>query len=754
MKKNGILTAMGLVLLAMSAAAVDVTNAFPARTKVPPPSETPAKIIVSGRTSTAVDIRIVKVGQEIPKTYAGTQIHNTPGFEFYVSEHYALKSSMGDDFSREMLELSELSYPQWVAMVGAEPPDPDTRMYLVYARDGKELCKAMHDDIGSDPGGFLGGFTTYANRSAYNLPGGGLMYHRRGLVIHENLHMLNMVCYGPGGGEFMSYLGEQHVYDSAKKQLTVFCFDKAPINNYTEEGLNALRKEFVPMRDAVQKFWYGGGGVGSVYHLFFFTDPDRFLKWQIWRDEFYYRNRVSNESNTAIMEGIFGSLDALNVEWERWVRTETNTFHYVTWAFEQEGSWLWSRPSRNNDYTRTDLNVIPGQIPRPDSLRMDYPRHPPPMTVGPIRRGPDDPAIGCELDLSRHSTTGRVGMAFGVEDGGSATGSVKVVIEDGRRLVIDAAVWQQADQVFEFPEAFQRAVAADGCRLGMTVTIGRKALEVALRARRGRDQSGTQETWKGIKRFLFLEFLSSRVETFTAGIPLTPDQRERLLWRKMSLLSKLQEGAYLDLQFGIQPFLDNLPLEKVDLTKPAPANRWGFAGLDRLETLYRASWRLKDQAPAALLKLKSELLDAVDQDPATQARAMADSETRLAAVIDAVKACGSDPQMKAAALADLSGVVMIFGARRGQPPQQIVLETRLNDRLGTDMEGTLTVSVQSGATNVVVATHPLGSLSRRTTCFTDETVTTDPKQTVTCTATATLRWRGETVTVTQIQTVR
>jgi len=48
---------MGLVLMAMSAAAVDVTNAFPAQTKVPPPSETPAKIIVSGRTSTAVDIR-------------------------------------------------------------------------------------------------------------------------------------------------------------------------------------------------------------------------------------------------------------------------------------------------------------------------------------------------------------------------------------------------------------------------------------------------------------------------------------------------------------------------------------------------------------------------------------------------------------------------------------------------------------------------------------------------------------------------
>ena len=707
---------------------------------VPPPSETPAKIIVSGRTSTAVDIKIVKVGQEIPKTYAGSKIHNTPGFDFYVSEHYALKSSMDEAFSRMVLEMSELSYPQWVAMVGTEPPDPDTRMYLIYARSSAELCKAMHDDIGSDPGGFLGGFATYANRSAYNLPGGGLMYHRRGLVIHENLHMLNMVCNGTGAGEFMTYLGEQHVYDSAQKQLTVFCFDKAPINNYTEEGLNALRKDFIPMQEAVKRFWYGGGGEGSVFHLFFLTDPDRFLKWQIWRDEFY-ANRVSNESNAAIMKDIFGSLDTLNIEWDKWVHEKTNTFHRVTWGFEQEGPWLWSRPSRNNDYSRTDLNVIPGEVPGPDVLRMDYPRHLPPSTVGPIRRGPDEPAIGCELDLSKHVDVGRVGMAFGVEDEGAAKGSVKVVIEDGRRLVIDPAVWGQKAQTFELPEAFRDAVAADAHRLGMTVTIGRKALEVALRA-------------KGTLRLLAANSPTGVTETFTAAIPLTPEQRERLLWRKVSLLSRLQEGAYMDLQFGIQPFLDNLPVKQVDLTKPASANRWGFAGLDRLETLYRASWRLKDQAPAPLLKLKAAMLDAVDKDPATQARATAAGEDRLPAVVDAVKACGGDPQMKAAALADLTGVVMIFTARRGQPPQKIVLETRLNDRIGADMEGTLTVSVQSGATNTVVATHPLGKLSRRTICFSDETVTGDPKQTVTCTATATLRWRGEPVTVTQIQTVR
>jgi hypothetical protein len=538
-----------------------------------------------------------------------------------------------------------------------------------------------------------------------------------------------MVCNGTGGDEFMSYAGEQQVYDPEKKQLTVFCFDKAPINNYTDDGLNALRNAFVPMQDAVKKFWYGGGGEASIYHQFFFTDPDRFLKWQLWRDEFFYANRVSAESNPAIMERIFGPLDKLNVEWEAWVKARTNTFHYLTWAFEQNGAWLWSRPSRNNDYTRTDLNVIPAQLPQPDPLRMDYPRSPAPSTVGPIRRGPKNPAIGCELDLSKHPDVGRVGMAFGVEHEDSSTGSVKVVIEDGRRLVIDAAVPQRQDHVFEFPEAFRRAVAGDGHRLGMTVTLHTNSVDVVLQA-------------KGAAK--------REMESFTADLALTPAQSERLLWGKMSLLSKLQEGEYMDLQFGIQPFLDNLPIEEVDLAKSAPPNRWRFAGLDRLETLYRAAWRLKDQAPASLLSLKAEMLDAVDKDPATQAKAVAAYEARIAGVVRAVKACGSDPQPKAAAMADLAGVNMIFAARRGQPPQKLFLETRLNNRIAEDVKGTVTINIQSVGTNVVVATHPLGMLSRRMTIFNDEATAVNTQQ-VTCTTTAELRWHDETITLKQTQ---
>ena len=162
-----------------------------------------------------------------------------------------------------MLEVAELAYPHWVALVGAEPPDPDTRMYFVCANDGNQMIEAMKSDVGmGTAGGFGGGITIWNNHSAYNYPSGTLLYHQRALVIHENLHMLQMIVYGSAGSEDFTYSGEQHVYDPAKKQLTVMCLDKAPTNNWTDVGLAALRKDFVPMPKAADALWSAGGGTG------------------------------------------------------------------------------------------------------------------------------------------------------------------------------------------------------------------------------------------------------------------------------------------------------------------------------------------------------------------------------------------------------------------------------------------------------------------------------------------------------------
>ena len=75
------------------------------------------------------------------------------------------------------------------------------------------MIEAMKSDVGMGPaGGFAGGITIYNNHSSYNYPCGTLGEHQRALVIHENLHMLQMIVHGgrsPVRGEFrLGFLGE------------------------------------------------------------------------------------------------------------------------------------------------------------------------------------------------------------------------------------------------------------------------------------------------------------------------------------------------------------------------------------------------------------------------------------------------------------------------------------------------------------------------------------------------------------------
>ena len=314
----------GVVLAAVVLCSGSVFAAAPA------PSATPAKIVVNGRTSTAADIRIVKVGQEIPKTYAGERAKNTPGFEWYVSEHYALKSNMDDEFSRHVLAISELAYPHWVEMTGAEPPEPDTRMYIVYGSSAQEMVKAMVSDIGtgSRKGYGGGGVTMWANHSAYNYPSSTSMTHKRNLLLRENLHLLQVVAIGTMGAEGMTSPGVNHVYDEKKKRLTVSVFDKAAVNNPIGAGLAALHKEFLPIQDYLGKHWGAGGGTGAVFTQFFWTDPDRLMKWRLLRDEMY-RGRFRRDPVLKVAEEICGPLEALNDEWKAWLAARHSSFRSV-----------------------------------------------------------------------------------------------------------------------------------------------------------------------------------------------------------------------------------------------------------------------------------------------------------------------------------------------------------------------------------------------------------------------------------------
>jgi hypothetical protein len=567
-----------------------VLTAAAARGEIPPPAETPARMIVSGRTSTAVDIKTVKVGQDIPKTYAGVKIHNTPGFDFYVSQHYALKSNMGDDYAGQMLEIAELAYPHAVALVGREPPDPDTRMYFVCANDAQHMIEAMVSDVGMGPqGGYGGGITIFDNRSAYNYPSGTLQYHQRALVIHENLHLLNMVTTGTAGTEGMTYSFEQHVYDPARRQLTVLCFDKPTINNHTDEGLLALQKEPVPMQKAVSMLWDSGGGLGAVYTQFFLTDPDRYFKWCIWREEFY-AGHVNRETNPRVMEDIYGPLEKLNADWEKWLRQRHSSFHFVDWGWEQEGNalvaygWPWDRKF----FSQTDINYAPGEKVAFDTLRMDYPAEPMPPIVGPVKRGVAVPAVGYVIDFSRGSAVWG-GLGLGVQ----GRGLCEVVIASGTSLVIDGSDLGMGRREFPIPPQVSQAARDAGQRYGVTIRIKPGELEVRVHAGRPGEIAG-----------------------MTACVAIDAAQRERLMTGHMAIIAK-------DGRPAVTPFIDDAREPGPDLTKPSPANRWRFAGEKELYGLYRAAWKLKERTPDSLERLRTAMVNAVDKGPAAQRAAMA-----------------------------------------------------------------------------------------------------------------------------------
>jgi hypothetical protein len=71
-------------------------------------------------------------------------VENTPGFTWYVSRHYALKTDFSNKQAHEYLELLELAYPHYRELFGVDLPDLDEkRMCCIYGKDREALIRAM-----------------------------------------------------------------------------------------------------------------------------------------------------------------------------------------------------------------------------------------------------------------------------------------------------------------------------------------------------------------------------------------------------------------------------------------------------------------------------------------------------------------------------------------------------------------------------------------------------------------------------------
>ena len=98
--------------------------------------------------------------------------------------------------------------------------------------------------------------------------------------------------------------------------------DKATENNPYDLALRDMRNErFLTMQDFIEHR-AGDDSARSLYTQFFWTDPDRLMKWRLWRDELadpILKGEELHQRDIPLMEEFFGSIEALNAHWERWV---------------------------------------------------------------------------------------------------------------------------------------------------------------------------------------------------------------------------------------------------------------------------------------------------------------------------------------------------------------------------------------------------------------------------------------------------
>jgi hypothetical protein len=88
-----------------------------------------------------------------------------------------------------------------------------------------------------------------------------------------------------------------------------------------------------------------------------------------------------------------------------------------------------------------------------------------------------------------------------------------------------------------------------------------------------------------------------------------------------------------------------------DLSVPAPPNRWLNVGDKALYAIYRSAWRLGGQAPAALVRLRAEMLASATASPDQQRQALATYRTRLPSLREHIRGCGAADDAIADALA-------------------------------------------------------------------------------------------------------
>jgi len=586
---------------------------------VPTPAQTPVALVVSGRTSTLKSIVVQNVGQTIPDTFSGARLRNAANFNWFVSRHYALQTDYPEKRATLLLTLLELAYPHYAELFGKEPAGLDEkRMAIVYG-SSKEALKTVldADRIAWNFGG--GGITFEGIRAAFNYPSGTLQYHQRYIMLHECTHLFQICLYGTTRNtpewfyEGIADAFAHHVWNSAERRLTVNVVDKPTVNNWYDAAFEEYAKNPFKASDILSGR-RGGRDLGFLLVTYFDTDLSRRCRFRIWRDELIRLNLVNSfqEASDRLIGELFGAAK-LDAGFDAWIHAHHSSFHYVDWGWEQDGDAMVSYGyPQHGPYAQTNLNFLPKDKAVYDPLVMDYPLEPQSDLVGKVSRGGDEPTVGCLVDFHETPNSGVAGLGLGVQ----GTSMLKVLVDRHARLIVDATDLGGSQQTLEFPNSFLRAMGTS-YRVGLTVKILEDGLVVTART----GEAGSIQ--------------QARVSMTLANTALT-----RLLTSPMAVISR--EGRH-----WITPYVDDGRLPETDLSVPAPANRWRFAKMPALSALFRAGWRLGDDAPASITQAETALI--------AEANGSVASEIPTSRVIEDIRHSHASPDNIQAAIADLAG---------------------------------------------------------------------------------------------------
>ena len=304
-----------------------------------------AEVAVSGNVSRLVPpLDIAKVRKPSPEALScGDFVKATPGFSWFCSRHWAVKTDMPEESAACVLELLELAWPQQLALFGAEPLAGRRRLALVVASDRTALKRAMVSD--SMFSFSLGGVTQEGYGCSYLYA--GTPYQTRYIVLHEATHLFQYALTGNTRGVFgfftegvADYLSS-HVYDPEMHTLAVDVLDRAPIHNHLADGLAEWRESGEPPFAKLFSAPSPSRGLSVLLTAFLQSTPEYAGKWR----EFCRRlvlqdgldGKTGKEASDLLLSQIYGSAAALDTPFAAWMHSLSPSYSLARREFDQEG---------------------------------------------------------------------------------------------------------------------------------------------------------------------------------------------------------------------------------------------------------------------------------------------------------------------------------------------------------------------------------------------------------------------------------